>query len=204
MDRATRLRSQPRVDRPREHDMDVAAAWIIGGMVSGYAYQASIFFTLEEMTRKARAAGFTRQSSAAGCSSARCSAGWVGSNHSLRTPYFFCATVQVALIALQLLLVWIRRREQAYYRSASSPRGRGILPEWIVLGPHCRIATKPSLTRRRHRMRQMTLPRIESVNFLICTGRPLAALRKSRRAIPSRPTLVRLSQCGVCRAGCCR
>ncbi len=37
-----------------------AAAWVIGGAMSGYAYQASIYFTLEEMTEKGKGSGVPR------------------------------------------------------------------------------------------------------------------------------------------------
>lgn len=90
-----------------------AAAWIIGGVVSGYAYQASIYFTLEEMTEKGKGSGFHEAIVGSGMFFGPMLAGWVGSNHSLRAPYFFCAAVQAALIAVQMLLVWMRRRSTA-------------------------------------------------------------------------------------------
>jgi MFS family permease len=90
-----------------------AAAWIIGGVASGYAYQASIFFTLEEMTETGKGSGFHEAIVGSGMFFGPMLAGWVGSHHSLRTPYFFCATVQAGLVALQMLLVWMRRRSTA-------------------------------------------------------------------------------------------
>jgi len=87
-----------------------AMAWIIGGVASGYAYQASIFFTLEEMTETGKGSGFHEAIVGSGMFFGPMLAGWVGSHHSLRAPYFFCATVQAALVALQMLLVWRRRR----------------------------------------------------------------------------------------------
>jgi MFS family permease len=87
-----------------------AAAWIIGGVASGYAYQASIFFTLEEITETGKGSGFHEAIVGSGMFFGPMLAGWVGSHHSLRAPYFFCATVQAALVALQMLLVWMRRR----------------------------------------------------------------------------------------------
>jgi MFS family permease len=86
-----------------------AAAWIIGGTVSGYAYQASIYFTLEEMTEKGKGSGFHEAIIGSGMFVGPVLAGWVGSHHSLRTPYFFCAVVLVLLIVAQMVLVWIRR-----------------------------------------------------------------------------------------------
>jgi MFS family permease len=86
-----------------------AAAWIIGGTVSGYAYQASIYFTLEEMTEKGKGSGFHEAIIGSGMFVGPVLAGWVGSHHSLRTPYFFCAVVLVLLIAAQMILVWTRR-----------------------------------------------------------------------------------------------
>jgi len=90
-----------------------AAAWIIGGVVSGYAYQASIYFTLEEMTEKGKGSGFHEAVVGSGMFFGPMLAGWVGSNHSLRMPYFFCAGVQTALIVLQMALVAQRRRQQS-------------------------------------------------------------------------------------------
>jgi MFS family permease len=90
-----------------------AAAWIIGGVVSGYAYQASIYFTLEEMTEKGKGSGFHEAVIGTGMFAGPVLAGWVGSHRSLRAPYFFCATVLVLLIAAQMALVWARRHSTA-------------------------------------------------------------------------------------------
>jgi MFS family permease len=87
-----------------------AVAWLIAGVVSGYAYQASIYFTLEEMAEKGKGTGFHEAIIGSGMFLGPMLAGWVGSTHSLRAPYFFCAGVQGALIVLQMLLVWMRRR----------------------------------------------------------------------------------------------
>jgi len=88
-----------------------AAACIIGGLVSGYAYQASIFFTLEEMTEKGKGSGFHEAVVGSGMFFGPMLAGWVGSNHSLRAPYFFCAGIQTALVMLQMLVVAGRRKQ---------------------------------------------------------------------------------------------
>jgi MFS family permease len=86
-----------------------AAAWIVGGVVSGYSYQASIYFTLEEMTEKGKGSGFHEAIIGSGMFVGPVLAGWVGSHHSLRAPYFFCAAVLVLLIVVQMALVWTRR-----------------------------------------------------------------------------------------------
>ena len=65
-----------------------AVAWIIGGVVSGYAYQASIYFTLEEMTEKGKGSGFHEAIVGSGMFVGPVLAGWVGSHHSLRAPVF--------------------------------------------------------------------------------------------------------------------
>ena len=90
-----------------------AAAWIVGGAVSGYAYQASIYFTLEEMTEKGKGSGFHEAIIGSGMFVGPVLAGWVGTHHSLRAPYFFCAAVLVLLIFAQMALVWIRRHSTA-------------------------------------------------------------------------------------------
>ncbi len=90
-----------------------ALAWIIGGAVSGYTYQASIFFTLEEMTEKGKGSGFHEAVVGSGMFFGPMLAGWVGNNHGLRVPYFFCAAMQVALVALQMMVVWTQRRVTA-------------------------------------------------------------------------------------------
>jgi DHA1 family multidrug resistance protein-like MFS transporter len=86
-----------------------ATAWIIGGIVSGYGYQASIYFTLEEMTEKGKGSGFHEAIIGSGMFVGPVLAGWVGSQHSLRAPYFFCASVLALLVAAQMALVWTRR-----------------------------------------------------------------------------------------------
>lgn len=90
-----------------------AAAWIIGGAVSGYAYQASIYFTLEEMSEKGKGSGFHEAVVGSGMFFGPLLAGWIGNSHGLRVPYFFCAAMQFVLVALQMMLVWTRRRVTA-------------------------------------------------------------------------------------------
>ncbi|HUI07133.1 MAG TPA: MFS transporter [Verrucomicrobiae bacterium] len=87
-----------------------AAAWVIGGATSGYAYQASIYFTLEEMTEKGKGSGFHEAMVGSGMFFGPMLAGWVGNHHSLRAPYFFCAATLVTLVGVQMLLVLFRRK----------------------------------------------------------------------------------------------
>jgi MFS family permease len=87
-----------------------AAAWIVGGAVSGYAYQASIYFTLEEMLEKGKGSGFHEAMIGSGMFFGPMLAGWVGNTHSLRSPYFFCAAVLAFCIMLQMATVAWRRK----------------------------------------------------------------------------------------------
>jgi MFS family permease len=86
-----------------------AAAWIIGGLMSGYAYQASIYFTLEEMTEKGKGSGFHEAMIGSGMFFGPVLAGWVGNHDSMRAPYFFCAAMLVFGIVLQMAVVSLRR-----------------------------------------------------------------------------------------------
>ncbi len=87
-----------------------ALAFAISGAVSGYTYQASVFFTMEEMTEKGKGGGLHEAVLGIGMALGPLLAGWVGSHCSLRSPYFFCAGVLVVLIAAQMVLVFVRRR----------------------------------------------------------------------------------------------
>ena len=87
-----------------------AAAWIIGGAMSGYTYQASIYFTLEEMIEKGKGSGFHEAVVGSGMFFGPMLAGWVGNNHSLRAPYFFCAAVLVLAVGVQMVTVALRRK----------------------------------------------------------------------------------------------
>jgi MFS family permease len=90
-----------------------AAAWIVIGAVSGYTYQASIYFTLEEMTEKGKGSGFHESIVGSGMFLGPVAAGWVGNHHGLRTPYLFCAVMLLLLIAAQMgVVLWRRRRQQ--------------------------------------------------------------------------------------------
>jgi len=87
-----------------------AAAWIIGGAMSGYAYQASIYFTLEEMAEKGKGSGVHEAMIGSGMFFGPMLAGWVGNHHGLRAPYFFCAATLATLVGAQMLLVLVRRK----------------------------------------------------------------------------------------------
>jgi len=87
-----------------------AAAWVIGGAMSGYAYQASIYFTLEEMAEKTKGSGFHEAMIGSGMFFGPMLAGWVGNHHGVRAPYFFCALALAALVGAQMLLVFLRRK----------------------------------------------------------------------------------------------
>ena len=87
-----------------------AAAWVIGGAMSGYAYQASIYFTLEEMTEKGKGSGVHEAMVGSGMFFGPMLAGWVGNHHGLRMPYFFCAAALVTLVGVQMLFVLFRRK----------------------------------------------------------------------------------------------
>ena len=87
----------------------VAVACALTGAVSGYTYQASVFFTMEEMTEKGKGGGFHEAVLGVGMALGPLLAGWVGQVGSLRSPYFFCAGVLVALIVAQMVLVFARR-----------------------------------------------------------------------------------------------
>jgi MFS transporter, DHA1 family, multidrug resistance protein len=89
-----------------------ATAWVIGGAVSGYTYQASIYFTLEEMSEKGKGSGFHEAMVGSGMFFGPLLAGWVGNQHSLHTPYFFCAAALLVLIAAQMILVFWRRQHR--------------------------------------------------------------------------------------------
>jgi MFS family permease len=86
-----------------------AVAIIVGGLVGGFTYQASIYFTLDEMSEKGKGSGFHEAMIGGGMFLGPVLAGWVGSHHSLRSPYFFCAGVLVVLIVAQMVLVFVRR-----------------------------------------------------------------------------------------------
>lgn len=85
-------------------------AFVVAGLVAGYTYQASIFFTLEEMTDKGKGSGFHEAVLGLGIFLGSLLAGWVGERFSIRSPYFFCAGVLLVLTLAQMVLVYFRRR----------------------------------------------------------------------------------------------
>jgi MFS family permease len=87
-----------------------ALSWMVTGAVSGYTYQASIFFTLEEISEKGKGSGFHEAIVGSGMCFGPLLAGLVGNHHSLRAPYYFCAWALVFGIALQIAMVALRRK----------------------------------------------------------------------------------------------
>jgi len=85
-------------------------AFALMGAVSGYTYQASIFFTLEELTEKGKGSGFHEAVIGAGMFAGPLLAGWVGQHSSVRGPYLFCGGALLALVLVQMGLVFWRRR----------------------------------------------------------------------------------------------
>lgn len=91
-------------------------AFALIGVVSGYSYQASIFFTLQEMTEKGKGSGLHEAFLAGGLLTGPLLAGWAGNAFGLRAPYFFCATALLVVVALQVVVVILRRREYLPHR----------------------------------------------------------------------------------------
>jgi MFS family permease len=88
---------------------EFALAFIIIGAVSGYTYQASILFTLEEITETGKGSGFHEAVLASGMFLGPLLAGWIGQLTTLRTPYFFGTASVLLLVAVQMLIVSARR-----------------------------------------------------------------------------------------------
>jgi len=87
------------------------AAFAVMGVVSGYSYQASIYFTLQEMTEKGKGSGLHEAFLAGGLLTGPLLAGWAGNAFGLRAPYFFCAAALLVIIAVQVVVVILKRRE---------------------------------------------------------------------------------------------
>lgn len=79
-------------------------AFALMGAVTGYSYQASIFFTLDEMSEKGKGTGLHEAFLAAGMLSGPLLAGWVGNLFGLRAPYFFCAAALACSVAAQVAM----------------------------------------------------------------------------------------------------
>ena len=86
------------------------AAFAAMGAVAGYSYQASVFFTLDEMAEKGKGTGLHEAFLASGMFSGPLLAGWAGSAFGLSAPYYFCAASLVVAVAVQMWVVWLRRR----------------------------------------------------------------------------------------------
>lgn len=84
-------------------------AFVVMGAVTGYSYQASIFFTLDEMTEKGKGSGFHEAFLAAGMLTGPLLAGWAGNEFGLRAPYWVCAAALGIGIAAQVAVVLWRR-----------------------------------------------------------------------------------------------
>ena len=87
-----------------------AVAFALNGLVAGYSYQASIFFTLEEVAGKGEGSGLHEAILGVGIFLGSLLAGWCGQHYSIRSPYFFCAGMLAVLIVAQMVLVFVRRR----------------------------------------------------------------------------------------------
>ncbi|MCX7886256.1 MAG: MFS transporter [Verrucomicrobiae bacterium] len=86
-------------------------AFAVIGLAAGYSYQASIFFTLEEMTEKGKGSGVHEAFLAGGLFVGPLLAGWAGNQFGLRAPYFCCAATLLAIMAAQIAVVILQRRE---------------------------------------------------------------------------------------------
>jgi MFS family permease len=81
------------------------------GVVSGYSYQASIYFTLQEMTEKGKGSGLHEAFLAGGLLTGPLLAGWAGNAFGLRAPYFFSAAALLVIVAVQVVVVILKRQE---------------------------------------------------------------------------------------------
>jgi MFS family permease len=89
-----------------------AAGFIVAGAVGGYTYQASIMFTLEEISEKGKGSGLHEAMLASGMCLGPLLAGWIGHQTSqLRAPYYFCGAVVMVLVATQIVTVLMRRQQ---------------------------------------------------------------------------------------------
>jgi predicted MFS family arabinose efflux permease len=86
-----------------------ALALFVGGLMLGFNYQCSIFFTLTEMTEKAKGSGVHEATLGAGMCLGPVLAGAVGDKFSLRAPYLFCAGFLLFWIGMQMAIVAWRR-----------------------------------------------------------------------------------------------
>jgi len=87
------------------------AAFIVMGALTGYSYQASIFFTLDEMTEKGKGSGVHEAFLAGGMLTGPLLGGWAGNHFGIRAPYFFCAAALLMGVGVQAAVAGWRRRE---------------------------------------------------------------------------------------------
>lgn len=85
-------------------------AFLLMGAVNGYSYQASIFFTLDEMSERGKGTGLHEAFLAGGMLLGPLLAGWAGNHYGLRAPYLVCAGALLVGVATQLLVVIRQRR----------------------------------------------------------------------------------------------
>jgi|YelNatPaOPRAMG01_1025707.scaffolds.fasta_scaffold41444_2 MFS family permease len=91
-----------------------AGMFVLVGVVTGYTYQASIFFTQDEMADKGKGAGYHEAIVASGYFVGPIVAGSAGNlTGSLRAPYFVCAGVLALCVLLQIVVVAWRRKSAA-------------------------------------------------------------------------------------------
>jgi len=97
------------------------AAFAVIGVVAGYSYQASIFFTLQEMTEKGKGSGLHEAFLAGGLLTGPLLAGWAGNAFGVRAPYFVSAAALFVVVAAQVAVVIWRRREYLSPRQETTP-----------------------------------------------------------------------------------
>lgn len=94
-----------------------ASVWMFGvlfavsGIASGYSYQASIFFSLEEIAEKGKGGGFHEAVVGLGMFAGPLLAGVVGARSGLRAAFTACAVWLVVFVVAQMILVFVRRQE---------------------------------------------------------------------------------------------
>ncbi len=82
----------------------------VTGLVSGYAYQASVFFSLEETSEKGKGGGFHEAILGMAMCAGPIAAGLVGGRWGLRGAYVFCAAGLGVFVVAQMILVFVRRQ----------------------------------------------------------------------------------------------
>jgi MFS family permease len=88
----------------------LALSFLVTGAVSGYTYQASVFFTMEEVEAKGEGGGLHEAVNGLGMAVGPLMAGAFGQRTGLRAPYYLCAGVLGGLVITQMILVAWRRR----------------------------------------------------------------------------------------------